>query len=87
MVVEGRSSKLGAAIENHSDLLRLLRMIHTMMGNVPRLTRNFLRDLLCVTFIDYFVDEGYVVVPVLVILDHFLSLSERSFDGSLSVVR
>ena len=47
----------------------------------------FLRDLLCVTFTDYFVDEGYVVVPVLVILDHFLSLSERSFDGSLSVVR
>ena len=69
VVVKGRSSKLGAAIENHSDLVRLFRMIHTMMGNVPRLTRicfkDFLTDLLCVTFIDYFVDEGYVVVPVL----------------------
>ena len=53
-------------------------MYHALPGSVFKISL----DLLCVTFTDYFVDEGYIVVPVLVDLDHFLSLPERSFDGS-----
>jgi len=46
-----------------------------------------LRDLLYVTFVDYFIDKGYIIVPILVILDHFLSLPERSLNGSFLIVR
>ena len=56
LAIKGCRSKLGAAVENYSDFLWYLRMIHKIMGDAPCLSEicllGFLRKLLCVTFQD-----------------------------------
>lgn len=37
LVVEGCSSKLGTAVQHHSNLLWLFGVVYAMMWNVPRL--------------------------------------------------
>ena len=72
LLLLGCSSKLGAVVELHSDFLRLLWMVHTVMGDIPCFVGNslerFLRDFLCVSFVDHLGDESYIIVSVTFVL-------------------
>ena len=72
-----------ALVKDYSNLLRLLWMVHTMIGNISRLVCNgfwqFLWDFFCIAFVKHVVKEGCVVVLVLFVLQlHLFPLPQSS---------